>query len=336
MRWGPDRMQRGRHEGAEAWGAPRTRPDASGRTQPRRRDGVEAQLELRLGSTEKPRRGGRRKNAGRKRADPDARPNVPHRKRPVHVGRHPVHVTMRLAKGVPKLRNQLAREVFRRVLVKQTRRPYSREFQVVHFSIQDDHVHLIVEAFVPSEPGGSKKDETKHQERDGMALRRGGAAGASSADVAQRHERDGMALRRGVSGLAISFARSYNRALHRKGGKVWGDRHHRRDLQSPTEVRSTLLYVLQNWRRHGMRVFGDGVVDPYSSALRFEGWADPHVTIVETEPWPNPRPRTWLLAVGWTRAGGLLRTSDVPPAARSVRYAPIVSAYVPSSEPRTP
>jgi hypothetical protein len=291
---------------------------------------------------------------------------------------------MRLAKGVPKLRNQLAREVFRRVLVKQTRRPYSSEFQVVHFSIQDDHVHLIVEAFVPSEPGGSKKDETKHQERDGMALRRGGAAGASSADVAQRHERDGMALRRGgaagassadvaqrherdgmalrrggaagassadvaqrherdgmalrrgVSGLAISFARSYNRALHRKGGKVWGDRHHRRDLQSPTEVRSTLLYVLQNWRRHGMRVFGDGVVDPYSSALRFEGWADPHVTIVETEPWPNPRPRTWLLAVGWTRAGGLLRTSDVPPAARSVRYAPIVSAYVPSSEPRTP
>jgi hypothetical protein len=103
---------------------------------------------------------------------------------------------MRLAKGAPKLRNQLAREVFRRALVKQTRRSYSNEFQVVHFSIQDDHVHLIVEAFVPSEPAGPKKGETKRHERDGMALRRGAAAGVSSTDVAQRHERDGMALRR--------------------------------------------------------------------------------------------------------------------------------------------
>ncbi len=215
---------------------------------------------------------------------------------------------MRLAKNVPKLRNQLARETFKRVLKKQAERPYATEFQVVHFSIQDDHVHLIVEALAQSESEHSKTSP------------------------AQRRELDGNALRRGVSGLMISFARRYNRALHRKG-KVWGDRHHRRDLRNPTEVRSTLLYVLQNWLRHGMRVFGDGLVDPYSSAPRFEGWADPHVTFIETEPWPKPRPRTWLLAIGWKRAGGLLRTSDVPPAARNVRWAPIVAAYVPETGP---
>ena len=211
---------------------------------------------------------------------------------------------MRARRGVPPLRNQLVRNLLRAVLKAQATRPYAAEFQVVHFSIQHDHLHLIVEAGQPKGPGAGARADRAKQERE--------------------------ALRRGISGLAVSFARGLNRRLGRKG-KVWSDRHHRRDLESPTEVRNTILYVLQNWLRHGMRTFGMGVVDPYSTALRFRGWADDHVTIIETEPWSDPSPRTWLLRDGWIRAGGLLRTTDVLPAARGIRHAPIVESYVPET-----
>jgi putative transposase len=252
--------------------------------------------------------GGRRTGAGRKPANPLARPNVPHRARPVHKGRFPVHVTMRARRGLPSFRNQVVRNLMRAVLKKQASRHYASAFQVVHFSIQDDHLHLIVEALLSNSTETEKEDVSR----------------------SERSEKEREALRRGISGLAISFARRLNRVLRRKG-KVWGDRHHRRDLESPTDVRNTLRYVLQNWLRHGMKTFGAGVVDPYSTALRFDGWADAYATIIETEPWPEPRCRTWLLRIGWTRAGGMLRTFDAPPAAKGVRYAPIVTSYVPDT-----
>jgi hypothetical protein len=127
----------------------------------------------------------------------------------------------------------------------------------------------------------------------------------------------------------LGFARGLNGVLRRKG-KVWADRHHRRDLATPTETRNTLLYVLQNYVHHGMKTFGDGVVDVHSSAPRFDGWADEQAILVETEPWPKPKPRTWMLAVGWLRGrGGRLRTSEHPRVARSVRHASNVLRYVP-------
>jgi REP element-mobilizing transposase RayT len=202
----------------------------------------------------------------------------------------PVHVTLRARGGLPGFRNQLVRSLMRRVLVEQARREYGNAFRIVHFSIQDDHLHLIVEATAAT-------------------------------------------LSKGIRGFAIAFARGLNGLLRRKG-KVWGDRHHRRDLETPTETRNTLLYVLQNYIHHGAKTFGDGVVDPYSSAPRFDGWADPHATLVETEPWPKPKPRTWMLSIGWMRGrGGRIRTTEHPRIARSVRYAPIVANYAPGRSP---
>ncbi|HVH47267.1 MAG TPA: hypothetical protein VM925_33250 [Labilithrix sp.] len=189
---------------------------------------------------------------------------------------------------MPSLRSQLVARRLKDALWRQARCPYGRNFQVVHFSIQKDHLHLIVEATV----GGD-----------------GTEAHGAARDM----------LRRGVSGLAISLARRLNRALDRRG-KVWGDRHHRRDLASPSEVRGTLLYVLENHLRHGAIALGDGIVDVYSSALRFDGWAEPHLTIIETEPWPPSPPRTWLLATGWMRAGGKIETWAVPAGARRRSY----------------
>jgi putative transposase len=85
--------------------------------------------------------GGRRLGAGRKRLSP--RPNVAHRARPRHVAAHPVHVTLRSL-----FRPLRSEHVFPTVAVAvgtaARRRPEA--FRVLHFSVQWDHVHLVVEA----------------------------------------------------------------------------------------------------------------------------------------------------------------------------------------------
>ncbi len=70
------------------------------------------------------------------------RPLVPHRPRPTHVGWAPVHLTLRCMSGLPSLRSM---EVFPAV-VAALRAAQSAAFRVVHFSVQDNHVHLLVEA----------------------------------------------------------------------------------------------------------------------------------------------------------------------------------------------
>jgi putative transposase len=84
--------------------------------------------------------GGTRSRAGRK--PKLERPGVAHCVRPEHAKRHPVHVTMRADQRLPSLRKQ-------RVFV-EMRRAFARTdrswFRIVHFSVQTDHLHLIVEA----------------------------------------------------------------------------------------------------------------------------------------------------------------------------------------------
>ncbi|HEX4517859.1 MAG TPA: transposase [Polyangiaceae bacterium] len=88
--------------------------------------------------------GGARDNAGRPRG---VRPKARHRTRERHRRAHPVHVTMRARDGLPSLREPvLMREVMRRIRVANASGRLRHVFRVVHFSIQDDHVHLIVES----------------------------------------------------------------------------------------------------------------------------------------------------------------------------------------------
>ena len=85
--------------------------------------------------------GGRRAGAGRKRAQ-GRRPGVAHCARPPHSAAHPVHVTLRTGHTVRCLR---AGRVFPAVL--RALAAASHEgFRILHFSVQDDHLHLIVEA----------------------------------------------------------------------------------------------------------------------------------------------------------------------------------------------
>ncbi len=135
-------------------------------------------------------------------------------------------------------------------------------FRVVHFSIQSNHLHLLVEA------------------------------------------RDTEALSLGMQGLTVRMAWAVNRALGVRG-TVFAERYHARELKTPRETRTALLYVLQNWMKHGR---GPGH-DPCSSARWFDGWS------LRAPTSPDPpivaAPRTWLVTLGWRRHG-LLRGEERP------------------------
>lgn len=73
---------------------------------------------------------------------------VPHRPRPFHDRHHPAHVTWRVVSGIPSLRGfELARAVGRTVrAITKSHQRRRTSFRIIHFSIQSNHVHLIVEA----------------------------------------------------------------------------------------------------------------------------------------------------------------------------------------------
>ncbi len=158
----------------------------------------------------KPRKRGEKKRGRPKKEDA----GVSHLRRAALASRHPVHVTLKLRGGLPRLRNYDPYNVVCAAFERGKERAGTRagnHFRLVHFSVQDDHLHLVVEAT------------------------------------------DRLGLSRGVQGLAVRIARGLNRLWGRKG-KVFGDRYHDRILRSAREVRNVLAYVLNNGRKHRRRV----------------------------------------------------------------------------------
>jgi putative transposase len=157
------------------------------------------------------------------------------------------------------------------------------DFRVVHISIQRNHLHFLIEAD------------------------------------------DAAAFEGGMRALAISLAKRINRALGRTG-KLFAFRYHATELASPRQVRNALAYVLNNWRRHNEDERNGiaerfMILDPYSSAIRFTGWAD-----WQLGQWPEgytalsvASPQTWLLSKGWEKANRPIHTSETPGALYSVR-----------------
>lgn len=85
--------------------------------------------------------GGARRGAGRK--PKGARAMAPHSARPTLSRHHPVHVTTRLGPGLPRLRNPAELDAIRRAFGTGAGRFGCR---LVHYSIQNDHLHLLLEA----------------------------------------------------------------------------------------------------------------------------------------------------------------------------------------------
>lgn len=117
-------------------------------------------------------------------------------------------------------------------------------------------------------------------------------------------------IRRGMQGLAIRVARALNKHWGRRG-KVFADRYQDEVLDSPTRVRNALRYVLMNAKHHGIEL--GQVIDVATSAPWFDGWEE-ELTIRNRPEAPVVPARTWLLRVGWQRAGpgGRMRFDEMP------------------------
>ena len=89
--------------------------------------------------------GGRRVGAGRKPAT--GRRAVPHRARVPHDRHCPAHLTLRASSAVPSLRTGHLLVATRSALAAAS----APRFRVLHFSVQADHMHLLVEADGPTE-----------------------------------------------------------------------------------------------------------------------------------------------------------------------------------------
>ena len=195
--------------------------------------------------------GGRRRGAGRKRT-PGSRPSVPHVTRPPHVAAHPVHVTLRCASAVRCLR---AGGVFPAVSVALSGASHDG-FRVIHFSAQDDHVHLIVEA-----------DDTPALRRGvrGLTIRMARAVNAAlgrrGAVFGDRYHARALTTPRAVRFALIYVLR--NRQKHSASERgpdpcssaLWFDgwREPVPSTAKPTPVvRARTWLASVGWRRHGL------------------------------------------------------------------------------------
>jgi REP element-mobilizing transposase RayT len=217
--------------------------------------------------------GGCREGAGRK--PKGAKAGIRHARREHFGSPLPAHVTLRMRADVPSLRRVGIVHEIERTFADGCAR---KGFRLVHYSLQGNHAHLVVEA------------------RDRDALGRGmKAIGARLARAVNRVA--------GRSGPVL--ADRYHLRLLPTPNKV------------RNALRYVLLNARRHAATANAKRAKAVRLDPASSGRWFDGWkrrttlpgdaapAAPH------EHAPVARARTWLLAVGWRRHG-LIDPAEVP------------------------
>ena len=211
--------------------------------------------------------GGHRPGAGRK---PAQNPPIHHVRRTRVPSGVPGHVILRVRKGIPSLRKGRFLREWRQSL----RRACEREgFRVVHYSVQRNHAHLLVEA-----PGG------KHAMECGMK-----AVGQRFARCVNRvFGRKGPVLYGRYNLKLLETPRQVRNALA-----------------------YVLLNVRKHWGETG-RGLPAAQIDPCSSGRWFDGWKRGSERPAPTREPPEVAPaRFWLLSQGWRRYP-LVALSEVP------------------------
>jgi hypothetical protein len=231
-----------------------------------------------------PRRwGGARPGAGRKR-DPDS--GVRHASR-ADFRRLPAHVTLRMRRDVPSLRGvRIVREV-ERTFARGCMRP---GFRLVHYSLQGNHAHLLVEATDTDALGrGMKAIGARLARAVNRAARRAGPV------LADRYHLRLLPTPKEVRNAlryVLLNARRHAAAVAAAGKRV---------LDGPVKLDpASSARWFDGWKR-GIAIDGDDDVGKH------ERDADPGAI---RRP-PVARARTWLLSVGWRRHG-LIDPADVP------------------------
>jgi hypothetical protein len=188
----------------------------------------------------------------------------------------PTHVTLRVRDGVPSLRTVSIVRELEQSFAQGCVRP---GFRMVHYSLQGNHAHLVVEA------------------SDQAALGRGmKAIGARLA----------RAVNRVTGRTGPVLAERYHHRLLRTPREV----HH--------ALRYVLLNARHHIGKARAGLERTVRFDPASSARFFDGWKIGKRTAERAPgpaagrvPLPVTRARTWLLSTGWRRHG-LLDPADVP------------------------
>jgi len=218
---------------------------------------------------EKPRWGGRREGAGRPRG---SQSRDPHRRRARLAARFPCHVTIRIRRGIPSLRKTTLVREWKRSLWQACERG---RFRVVHYSLQRDHAHLIVEA-------SSARDLACGMKSIGARLAR---------TVHRAFRRRGPVLADRYHLRALRTPREVRNALA-----------------------YVLLNARKHWRkRHASAP--PTRLDEASSGRWFDGWRrapasrEPPPGALELR--EVAASRTWLLGLGWRRHG-LVDPAEVP------------------------
>jgi len=215
--------------------------------------------------------GGRREGAGRKR-DPNS--GVPHLCRPRFTRHLAGHATLKLIRELRGLRTKRKAHAIRRAIAAACG---TKGFRIVDWSIQRDHVHLMVEA-----------DSTKRLSRgmQGLVIRI--ARGLNrTVERSGRVFADRYHLRVLTTPQEVRNCRAYVLNNHRRHTAQRGIRIERRWL------------------------------DPFSSAAWFDGWKDCPQACRDRardgweDPPPVDAPRSWLMRVGWQKAN-LIRIDEVP------------------------
>ncbi|MBL8726439.1 MAG: transposase [Planctomycetes bacterium] len=218
------------------------------------------------------RRGGARRGAGRK--PKGSQPGVAHTARTALPARHPVHVTVKLRQGLPRLRQPRERAVLLAAfaVAKQSAGRTGKAFRLTHFAILNDHLHLIAEA----------------QDREALA--------------------------RAVQGLLIRIARALNKLWQRHGSLFADRYHDRAltTPRAVRNALCYVLANGKKHAAEGRAVVVPQAIDVYTSAPWFDGFVEA-ITVrgIAALPPPVAAPRTWLLAIGWRRRG-LLSVHELP------------------------
>ena len=239
----------------------------------KRRRGRQLGLSLRAsGASEKrkahPKWGGRREGAGRKVTKPG---RVPHHARPALASRHPVHVTFKLEPSLPSVRTLI--EPLEECLRAGKERG---AFRLIHYAVQAQHLHLIVEASNAEVlASGVKGISVRIARRVNKELGRRGRV-----FVERYHVHILKTPRETRTALACVLSNVRKHASQRGEQSAW------------------------SW------------IDHCSSGRFFDGWrtppgARPFVPQAIDELAPVAEPRTWLVTTGW-RKHGLLSVNEAP------------------------
>jgi REP element-mobilizing transposase RayT len=220
-----------------------------------------------------PKRGGKRRGAGRPPKGPRA--GSPHKERPFLHSRYPVHVTLRAISAVGNLRRRCVYQAIREATLTTARR---EDFRVVHVSIQHNHIHLLIEA------------DHKQALASGMQGLQISAAKHLNAAISKGKpgpRRRGTVFPDRYHAEIITSPTQARRALSYILNNF---RKHREDQVAP----------MSTW-----------AIDWFSSAISFPGWVEygEAAFMWRGPPTYDPlityQPRTWLLREGWTKAGSI-------------------------------